>query len=294
MERGYEVVGVVTRPDRPQGRSQNVQPSAVKKLVIEKWPDLPVFTPEKASTEEFADTLKKLNADLFLVVAYGEILRKNILEIPPKSCVNIHASLLPKYRGAAPIQRCIMEGDKETGITMIEMVLKMDAGPMLAQEKILLDEDTTFGELEERLCQLSCDMLPDLLKKIEEDRIVKISQEESHVTFAPKIVLEDRTIDFKKSATVLHNQIRALSPAPGAFCFVESGGQVKRLLLYKTKKIVEKSAKEPGATVTYDKKEWVIACGENSLSILELQIEGKKRLSIEEFLRGNPYPPKVC
>ncbi len=287
IQEGHQVVAVVTRPDRQRGRRQKLLPSAVKALVQEKWPKLPILQPEKASTEEFATVLKELKPDVFVVVAYGEIIKTNLLEIPTKMCVNIHASLLPKYRGAAPIQRVIMNGERESGVTIMEMVLKMDAGDILEMVKVPISEEMNFGELEEVLCKASGPPLLNVLKKIELGTVQKKPQNHEEVTFAAKISLEDRVIDWEKSSLELHNQIRGLSPSPGAFCFVEIGGERKRLGVKKTAKHSHASGK-PGETLSYTKKEWVVACGEGALSLLEVQIEGKKALPIEDFIRGHP------
>lgn len=294
LENQQEVVAVVTRPDRPSGRMQKVHPSAVKALLQEKWPHLPIFQPEKVSTDLIAQELQALKPDLFVVVAFGEIMKTNILRIPPKGCVNIHASLLPQYRGAAPIQRCLMNGDRESGICIMEMVLKMDAGDILEKVKIPVEEEMTFGELEEKLCHLSGPALLRVMEKIKAGTIQKIPQEEEKVTFAPKITLEDRIIHWNRSAENLHNLIRALSPYPGAFCFMQLGDQIKRTLIKRSKKCPTMQG-APGETILYTKNEWIVGCKEGSLSLLEIQVEGKKSLSIQEFIRGIPpgMQPKI-
>ena len=292
IEKEQNVVAVVTRPDRPQGRSKKLISSAVKTLAAEKYPNLPLFQPEKASTDTFASTLKSFEPDVFVVVAYGEIIKTNLLEIPTKLPINIHASLLPKYRGAAPIQRAIMNGEKESGVTIMEMVLKMDAGAMLEIVETPIDEDTTFGDLEEKLCKLSGPALMKVLEKISFGTLEKIPQNHEAATSAPKITLEDRVIHWDQSAEKIHNQIRGLSPFPGAFCFVEVQGETKRLGIKRTKKILDNSGK-PGETLSFQKKEWIVACGQGALSLLEIQLEGKNLLPIEDFLRGTLAAPLI-
>lgn len=292
IEEGVEVSAIVTRPDRPKGRSQKMSPSAVKSLAQEKWPKIPLFQPEKASTEDFADTLKKFDPDLFVVVAYGEIIKTNLLAVPKKTCINVHASLLPKYRGAAPIQRAIMSGEKETGVTIMEMVLKMDAGAMYQVVKTPIPEEMAFGELEEKLCEISGPALLEVLKKIETDTAEKTSQNESEVTFASKITFEDRVIDWSKSAHEIHNQIRGLSPFPGAFCLVEVGGQEKRLLVKKAQ-VAPSQKGAPGQTLVYEKNRWIVGCGDGAISLLEIQLEGKKNLPVSDFIRGTSVAPKI-
>ncbi|MBS0630087.1 MAG: methionyl-tRNA formyltransferase [Verrucomicrobia bacterium] len=290
IEAGHAVVGIVTRPDKPRGRSLQLIPSAVKALVQEKWPAVPLFQPVKASTEPFVEEVKQLKPDVFVVVAYGEIIKENLLKVPKKMCINIHASLLPKYRGAAPIQRAIMAGEKETGITIIEMALQMDAGAMLGMERVEIGEGTTFGELQAKLCEMSCPLVELVLKQIEQGTIQKIEQNPMDVTFAPKISFEDRIIHWDKSAEEIHNQIRGLSPEPGALCAVQVKGQKKSLTIRRAKKILNLSGKS-GQCLSYKKNEWIVACGSGAISLLEVQLEGKKSMSIDEFLRG--YPTEI-
>lgn len=285
LEKKHNIVGVVTRPDRPRGRSQQIQFSAVKEVAMHMRPEIPLFQPEKVSTDESAAMLSALAPDLFVVVAFGEIIKTNILNIPTKRCINVHASLLPKYRGAAPIQRCLMNGEKETGVTIMEMVLQMDAGDMLAIGKTPISEEMTAGELEEKLCTLACPLLLDTIAKIEKGKVQHISQDHAEATFAPKITAEDRPIDWEKSATQLHNQIRALSPQPGALCQVKIGEDIRQLIIRKSR-VVANGKGAPGATLSLQKNEWTVACGSGALSLLEVQLEGKKTLSIEDFIRG--------
>lgn len=292
VSQGHTIVAIVTRPDKPRGRSQQLQPSAVKALAQEKWPEIPLFQPTKASTEPFAEQLKNLKPDVFIVVAYGEIIKENLLKVPSKMCVNIHGSILPKYRGAAPIQRALMAGEKETGITIIEMVLQMDAGDILGIEKVEIGTETNFTELRDALCEMSGPLVERVLEKIERGTVRKIPQNHAEATFAPKITSEDRIIHWEKSAEELHNQIRALSPDPGALCTVEVKGQKKSLLVKRAKKNLNLSG-APGQTLVYQKNEWTVACGSGAISLLEIQLEGKKAMKIDEFIRGNPHPITV-
>ncbi len=289
IDQGLDIVAIVTRPDKPQGRSQKILPSAVKALAEEKWPKIPVFTPEKASTENFAERMKEFNPDVFVVVSYGEIIKENLLSIPRKKCINVHFSLLPKYRGAAPMQRSIMEGETETGITLIEMVLKMDAGDILEVVKVPLREDQTFGGLQQQLTELSGPALVAILEKIAIDEEKHTPQDHSEMTLAPKIALNDRIIDWSKSAREIHNQVRGLSPSPGAFTSVELEGEVKRLGIKRTK-ICQDLSGIPGETIVWDKNQWIVACGKGALALLEVQLEGKKTLPIQDFLRGQSKP----
>jgi methionyl-tRNA formyltransferase len=289
IERGYPIAAVVTRPDRSKGRHLQSSPPPVKEVASQLVPDLLVYQPEKASSPEFASILKPLDADLFVVVAYGEIIKKNLLEMPKLGCINIHASLLPKFRGAAPIQRCLLEGEKATGITIIEMSLQIDAGDILAIEAIPISDEMTFGELEEKLCNLSIELLFDVIRQFEEGRVVKTPQDHTLATMAPKLTLEDEKIDWQKPATSIHNQIRALSPFPGAWCQMNIGSDVKRLKIKKAK-VVKDVSGIPGEVLSFGKEGWIIACGQGALRLIEVQLEGKKAMSAEECLRGIHLP----
>jgi len=286
------VVAVVTRPDRQKGRSLHFSPPPVKQVAGQISPEVPIFQPEKASTEEFAKQLAAFQADLFVVVAFGEIIKKNLLSLPRLGCINIHASLLPKYRGAAPIQRALMDGVSETGITIIDMVLQMDAGDIIAMEKIPVPIDMTFGELEEKLCHLACRMLTEVIQKFKQGDITKIAQNHCEATFAPKISPEEERIDWRKSANDIHNLIRALSPRPSAWCSVLINGEEKRLKV-KRSEVVKDLSGSPGTTLSAGKGGWVIACGVEALRLLEVQLEGKKTMNVDEFLRGIKIPASL-
>jgi methionyl-tRNA formyltransferase len=279
LEARVDIVGVVTRPDRPRGRGQRSGPSPVKAALLEVAPHIPLFQPEKASTPEFAQEVRALHPDLFLVVAYGEIIKKLLLELPPRGAVNVHASLLPRYRGAAPMERALMDGCTESGITIIEMVEAMDAGDMLGAVRCPISPDETRGELEEKLQGLSFPLLMEVLA----GKGGRVSQQADQVTFAPKIRPEDEKISWERSAEAIHNQVRALSPAPGAWCLATLGGVQKRLKLLRTR--LKKGLQgKPGERLPVEGL--VIACGKDALEICELQVEGKKPLASLEFLRG--------
>lgn len=281
----YEVVAIVTRPDRAKGRNLKLAPSSVKKTALELAPHIPLFQPEKASTDHFAKELEKLDADLFVVVAYGEIIKENILKIPRLTCINIHASLLPKLRGAAPIQRALMQGEPQTGITIIEMTPQMDAGDILAIEAISIPENMTFKELDEELCALSVKLLFQVIRAFETNTIVKIPQDHTHATFAPKLRAEEEKINWNLPARQIHNQIRALSPSPGAWCLIQLGSETKRLKILQSE-VVEDVSQEPGKILHFGKDGWVIACGNNALRLFHVQLEGKKSMTAKAFVCG--------
>jgi len=285
------VVAVVTRTDKPQGRSLKVSAPPVKELASQSYPDLPVLQPLKSSTPEFAEHLKKFNSDLFIVAAYGEILKSFILDIPKLGAINVHGSLLPKYRGAAPIQRSLMNGDQETGVTIMKMVLEMDAGDMLEKVRIPLSSNSTFGELEEKLSKMACPALLKVIQQIEDGSLQPTAQNPSEVTFAPKITSQETEIKWNRPAVEIHNLIRAISPQPGAWCWVQVGGDKKRLKI-KRSEVVE-SKGYFGENLVFSDKEWIVACGSDALKLLEVQLEGKKSLPIGEFLRGFHEPCKI-
>ncbi|MGE5195849.1 MAG: methionyl-tRNA formyltransferase, partial [Anaerolineae bacterium] len=255
IQENVEILAIVTRPDRPRGRSLHASAPPVKELALSLPLDIPVYQPEKASTEEFAKVLKTLDPDLFVVVAYGEIIKKNLLDIPKKGCINSHASILPKYRGAAPMQRCLMEGAKETGITIIKMAEQMDAGDIIKIAKTSIQEGMTLGELEDKLRALSCPLLMEVLRAFEQGPVKGLPQDHSQATFAPKITPEEEMIDWNQPAEKLLCLICALSPFPGAWCSLRVGNEQKRLKI-KRAKLVEALSGNPGEILAFGKEGW--------------------------------------
>lgn len=290
IENGVEVLAIVTKPDRPRGRSGKPAFSAVKELATTIYSDIPLYQPDKASTPAFEEEMSKYGADLFVVVAYGEIMKQPLLDLPKERCINLHASFLPKYRGAAPIQFALLDGAKETGVTIIEMVLKMDAGDILAQEKIPIPQEMNCAELEEKLCILGGKTLLRVIRKFPQHHAQKKPQNPLDATYVQKIDSSMAEINWSQPAETIHNQVRAFSPRPGAWTEVEINGQWKRLKIFKTKVVDGKG--KPGTTLSFSKNEWVLACRDKALSLLELQLEGKKRLSIEDFALAFQQPPK--
>lgn len=280
----FEIVAVVTRPDRLQGRALQMRPSPVKKVLLDSHSHIPVYQPEQASAIESQQILAGYSADLFFVVAYGEILKQNILDLPVKGCINLHASVLPKYRGAAPIHRCIMDGCSESGITVIEMVKQMDAGDMLAVSKVDLTEDMNFGQLETKLLEASFDLVPRVIRDFDCYYKNKTRQDLSQVTFASKISPEDSEIKWTDSVSVNKNKIRAFSPLPGAWCTVFIGGEGKRLKITSCS-VVHGSISMPG-TILASSLYLDIACLDGVLRLHQVQLEGKKSMPSSEFLRG--------
>lgn len=282
LDAQIEVVAVVTQPDRPKGRSLQESPSPVKFCLQEQKSDIPILQPQKASDPQFLEEIKQIQADLFVVVAFGQILPQALLDIPPKGCINIHASLLPKYRGAAPIQRSLLHGEKETGIAIQKMVKQLDAGDIIATAKIAITPNMTYGELEKDLCELSKPLLLVVLQAFEKGIPSAEPQNHALVTYASKISVEEAEIHWEKSAQDIHNQVRAFSPRPGAWCWAElPNGEKKRVKIFRT--VVMQERGEPGRVLSLD---GLVACGSNSLKIIEIQPDGKKVMSFSDWLRG--------
>lgn len=287
IENKSEVVAIITRPDRMKGRNLQSSPPPVKEIAASLCPTIPLFQPEKASAPEFAEKLVPFNADLFVVVAYGEIIKQNLLTMPKLGCINIHASLLPALRGAAPIQRSLMQGLKETGITIIEMTAQMDAGDILAIESIPVPDDMTFAELDLKLSDLAQKLLFKVIRDYEQGTVVKVPQDHTLATLAPKLTAEEEKIHWDRPAVQIHNQIRALS---SAWCQITIGSDVKRLKIKKAR-VVPAAKAAPGTLLSFGNDGWVVACGEGALELLEVQLEGKKAMPARDCARGFPTAP---
>lgn len=270
LRQRHTLVGIVTREDKPKGRGLHLEPSPVKKAAG----DIPILN----SKEE----IQALQPDLFVVVAYGKILKQDLLAIPGKGAINVHTSLLPKYRGAAPIQRAIMQGEGITGVTIQQMALELDAGDILKQVACEIPSDMTFGELQDQLCHLGKEALEEVLQQY--DSLPRIPQNHSEATFAPKVELEECEVDFEKEANVLHNLVRGVNPVPGAWCFITLRGERKKLKIFKTK--VVKKEGQPGQILSYGKVGFVVACKKDALQLIDIQLEGKKRMPAEAFCCG--------
>lgn len=281
FEKGLNIVAVVTQKDHVRN---NVEiESDVKKTALLHLNKNDIFQPEVASDSKFLEEIKKYKADLFVVVAYGQILKEDLLKIPPLGCINVHASLLPKYRGAAPIHHSILNGEKKTGISIMKLVRKMDAGPVIVQKEITIKEDMTFTELHDALCNLAKPLLYDVLQKFMKNEVIFHEQDESKATFASKITKELKEINFNNEAEKIYNQIRAFAEEPGAFCKISINGNIKELKIFKAKILnFQMKPKE----VKIENNSIIIGCKKDSLELLEVQLEGKRRIKISEFVRG--------
>lgn len=283
INNGVNVVAVVSKPDKPKGRSGKPVATPVKLVAYNHH--LPLFQPELVSDPDFAPVLDTFEADLYVVVAYGEILKQHLLDMPKQACINLHASLLPKYRGAAPIQQAIINGEAESGVTIMHMVKKMDAGDIIKTVATPIGPNETYAELEEKLCKIGSKLLLEVIHDFERGVEKRTQQDESLVTFARKIELEDCKIDWNQPAQQIHNLIRGVNPAPGAWCDIKVRGEQKRLKIFATR-FVEENGAAPGTVLSKNKQGITVACGGNALLITELQLEGKKRMTAHELLTG--------
>ncbi len=280
-ESGYEVAGVVTQPDKPRGRGYQLTPPPVKVYAAEQ--NIPVHQPATLRGEEFAALLESIAPDVIVVVAYGKILPINVLEYPHYGCVNVHGSLLPEYRGAAPMQRAIIDGKRETGITTMLMAAGLDTGDMLLKESVEIGENDNFEDIHDRLAAVGADLLIRTLKGLEAGEITPEAQDDALSTYAAKIEKSDCLIDFSLDAKTLHNKIRGLSPIPLAFTHTPDG---KILKIAKSRlQDPDKVAGEIGEVVEMG-EDIKVACGRGVISLLTVLPEGKGRMSAADFVRG--------
>jgi len=285
LESAHEVIGVVTQPDRPKGRGQKFAPSPVKSLAVAK--NLPVFQPERVRDHSSLEVLKSLHPDLMVVVAYGQILSPAVLAIPPRGCVNVHASLLPKFRGAAPIARAILGGETRTGVTTMLMDPGMDTGPILLTAETSVEESDTQGTLHDRLARMGARLLGQTLEGWEKGTLPPIPQDPSLATYAPKIQKEEGRINWQTPARQLFNLVRAFDPWPGAFT-VWAGRILK---LFQPRPLEEEAKEAPGTVAQTSATGLRIATSDGYLLIRELQLANRPRMGVSEFLRGYPLKP---
>ncbi|HLA33771.1 MAG TPA: methionyl-tRNA formyltransferase [Rhodocyclaceae bacterium] len=277
---GHEIALVLTQPDRPAGRGMSLQPSAVKHVAL--LHGLPLFQPERLKDPTTHAPIRAVQAELMVVVAYGLILPQAVLDIPPRGCINIHASLLPRWRGAAPIHRAIEAGDAQTGVTLMQMDAGLDTGPMLAMQAIAIGADETTGQLHHRLAQLGGEMIVAALAQ--PDSLAPQPQAEAGVTYANKIGKSEAQLDWRQPAAVLARKIRAFDPFPGA-SLVLADQPVK---VWRAVALATPNRAAPGEISSADASGIVVACGEGALRLLELQKPGGRRLASADFLRGHP------
>ena len=276
----HELVAVVAQPDRPKGRGHKLTPPPTKVLAQEH--KITVLQPDKIKNQEFYDQLQYLNPDLICVTAYGKILPREILELPQHGCINVHASLLPKYRGAAPINWAIVRGETVTGVTTMLMDKGMDTGDMLLVQELHIAEDDDAGTISEKLSHMGGELLIKTINQLKEGTLNPIKQDETLATNAPMLKKSDGEIHWAKQATEIHNLIRGMNPWPGTFTKLGD----KSLKIFRTQ-IVEGEG-NPGEIINSQKYSLTVATGKGALEILELQLEGNKRLDVKSFITGHP------
>lgn len=277
----HEILAVVTQPDRPKGRGNKLLQTPVKEYALEQG--LTVYQPQKVKTPEFVELLHELQPELIVVAAFGQFLSKEILELPKYGCINVHASLLPKYRGAAPIQYAIIKGEKESGVTIMQMDIGMDTGAMLDKVVVPIEENTTMGELHDALREQGAALLLQVIDKIAAGTAVAEPQDNEQATYATLLDRSMEHIDWSKTAQEVHNLIRGFNPAPSTFTKLPNG---KSLKIWGSKMTDKSSAAAAGTVIETGKHSFFVACGEGVLEITEVQPESKKRMPAQVFLNG--------
>ena len=281
---GHEITAVYTQPDKPKGRGKEVQMTPVKVVALEHG--IPVYQPRRIREAEEVEILRQIPADIFVVAAFGQILSQEILDMPKFGCVNIHASLLPKYRGAAPIQWAVIDGEEKTGVTIQQMNAGIDTGDILYTKEYVLDPKETGASLFDKLMVIGAEAIVEALPLIEAGRITPIPQNEAEATHAAKLTKQLGEMDFSKSAAELERLVRGLNSWPSAYTFFRG----KQLKIWEAEVVpaAESKAAVPGTVIAVDKQSFTVAAGKGGLQILELQIEGKKRMACKDFLLGYP------
>lgn len=288
VQHGYDIAAVITVPDKPAGRGQQLQQSAVKTYALSKG--LKVMQPEKLKDEQFLEELKSLKADLQIVVAF-RMLPEVVWNMPPLGTYNLHGSLLPKYRGAAPINWAIINGETESGVTSFKLKHEIDTGNMLFQEKIPIGNTTTAGELHDQLMQLGAEVILKTVQAIDAGNYELKPQDDSKSIHAPKLFKETAKINWNEPAEKIYNLIRGLSPYPAAYTsFADKNGNLLTVKIYRSEVEEASHSHEPGTVITDHKQLVKVACSNGFIRITELQMAGKKRMSVEEFLRGFKVP----
>lgn len=277
----HEILAVVTQPDRPKGRGNKLLQTPVKEYALAQG--LTVYQPQKVKTPEFVELLHELQPELIVVAAFGQFLSKEILELPKYGCINVHASLLPKYRGAAPIQYAIIKGEKESGVTIMQMDIGMDTGAMLGKAVVPIEENTTMGELHDALREQGAALLLEVIDKIAAGTAVAEPQDNEQATYATLLDRSMEHIDWSKTAQEVHNLIRGFNPAPSTFTKLPNG---KSLKIWGSKMTDKSSAAAAGTVIETGKHSFFVACGGGVLEITEVQPESKKRMPAQVFLNG--------
>lgn len=283
LDRGEDVIAVVTQPDRPKGRGQQTLPPPVK--VLAERHGIPVMQPLKVRVPEVVESIRSLAPDLIVVVAFGQILPKSLLDIPKYGCINVHASLLPRWRGAAPLNWCIINGDTETGVTTMMMDVGLDTGDMLVKKSTPIDPDENTQSLHDRLSVVGAEALAETLDLLAAGKLVREKQDDALTCYAPMLKKEDGLIDWSKEPQAIKNLVRGMTPWPGAFSFLDG----KMLKIYRVGTAGGEGT--PGSVIRAGREGLEVACSGGSIVIEELQLEGKKRLNAGDFLAGYKIAP---
>lgn len=281
VKAGYEVVGVVTQPDKPKGRGKGVSMPAVKEKALEY--NLPVFQPVKVKEQDSVEVIRNMNPDVIVVVAFGQIISKEILDMSKYGCINVHASLLPAYRGAAPIQWAVIDGLEKTGVTTMQMDESIDTGDIIMQEELVLDAKETGGSLFDRLCVLGSSLIVKTLKALEDGTATRTKQNDALSNYAKKFNKSTGNIEFKEDAVKIERLIRGLNPWPSAYTHING----KTLKIWDADVIESENKAAPGTVIAIEKNSFTVQCGKDALKIYEVQIEGRKRMTTDAFLRGH-------
>ncbi len=274
------LVGIITAPDRPKGRGLRIEQTPIKEKATSY--NLPIIQTKDTREPHFKEILSSLNPDLGILIAFGSILNREIINLPKMGIINLHPSLLPRYRGSAPIPWAIIKGEKETGNSIIKIDEGIDSGAIVLQERIEIKPEDTASSLSEKMAEEGASLLLKALSLLKEEKAELRTQNEVEATFAPKLRKSDGLIDWKRGAVEIHNLVRGLAPWPSAYTFLEG----KRLKIWESE--IKKEEGEPGEILKAQKDQLLIACGKGSLSIKSLQLEGKKRMAASKFLRGHP------
>lgn len=283
VDEGYEVVAAVTQPDKPKGRGNKMAAPAVKEFALTQG--IEVLQPAKIKTQEFIEQIRALKPDLLITAAYGKILSKELLDVPVHGCINVHGSLLPAYRGAAPINWAVINGEKKTGITTMFTDVGLDTGDMLLKKELEIGSDMTVGELHDKMAALGAEVLRDTLIELKNGTLVRIPQEDAGSTYAPMMSKELGLVDWNKKAQEIHNLVMGTDPWPGAYTFLEGG----RMRVWKTSLVSAKadSSRSNGEILKVNDEGILVKCSDENLLIIEVQFDSSKRMSVRDYIRGH-------
>lgn len=285
VEQGYPIAAVVTQPDKPRGRGRKFQPSPVKLFALNHH--LPILQPEQVRDYTFLTTFRQLGPDFVILAAYGQLLPQEIIDQPQMPCLNIHPSLLPKYRGAAPINWAIIRGEEATGVTIMQMVEELDAGAIILQEETPIGPEETFDQLHDRLALRGAKLILQSIEMIMNGTAARLPQDETAATYAPRLKKEDGRIQWDQACHLIINLIRGLSSLPGAYTILDG----KKLKIFRAQTEIAKIAEAPGTIVQRKDKGMAVAVRDGYIHLLDVQMENKKRMLIEDFLRGYQLQP---